>query len=176
MNSLPTVVAILLAGILMFVFPMMALSERNDDVAQLTVNTAVAEFVNDSCAIGKITADNYDKLLTELSATGNTYDISLEIQVLDESPAKLVNPGDSSVIGKIGENVYYSVYTNQIMPDIDDKGYFLMKEGDILTCSASNSNQTISQMLKNFFYGLSGNNVYSIVGAHSGTSTCEGHA
>ena len=140
MNSLPTVVAILLAGILMFVFPMMALSERNDDVAQLTVNTAVAEFVNDSCAIGKITADNYDKLLTELSATGNTYDISLEIQVLDESPAKLV------------------------------------KEGDILTCSASNSNQTISQMLKNFFYGLSGNNVYSIVGAHSGTSTCEGHA
>jgi len=47
-DSLITVVAILLAAILMFIFPMMAMSERNDDVSELAVQTAVAEFVNNA--------------------------------------------------------------------------------------------------------------------------------
>ena len=49
-----------------------------------------------------------------------------------------------------------------------------LKEGDILTVSASNSNTTISQMLKNFFYSLAGNNTYSIVGSQTGVVTVSG--
>ncbi len=49
-----------------------------------------------------------------------------------------------------------------------------MKEGDILTVKASNTNNTISQMLKNFFYGLTGNDAYSIVGSLSGIVTTDG--
>jgi len=49
-----------------------------------------------------------------------------------------------------------------------------MKEGDILTVTASNTNNTISQMLKNFFYSLSGNDSYSIVGSDSGIVTVTG--
>ena len=154
-DSLITVVTILLAAILMFVFPMMAISERNDDVSELTVQTAIAEFVNNSRNIGKITEANYSKLISTLGATyatGNTYDIAMEIQVLDDNPAK--KGALTSDESKIGENIYYSIYTTQILDELDSKGEKLMKEGDILTATASNTNTTISQMLKNFFYGL----------------------
>lgn len=173
-DSLITVVTILLAAILMFIFPMMAMAERTDDVSEITVQTEVAEFVNSARTTGKITASDYDKLVADLYATGNTYDISMEIQVKDE------NPGKNNALGidreKIGEDIYYSIYTSQILDEIDtnkDKAKY-MKEGDILTVKASNTNNTISQMLKNFFYSLSGNDTYSIVGSASGIVTANG--
>lgn len=173
-DSLITVVTILLAAILMFIFPMMAMAERTDDVSQLTVQTAVAEFVNSARTTGKITASDYDKLVADLYATGNTYDITMEIQVKDE------NPGKSNALGvdenKIGEDIYYSIYTSQILDEIDKSANKTkyMKEGDQLTVKASNTNNTISQMLKNFFYSLSGNDTYSIVGSATGMVTATG--
>ena len=171
-DSLITVVTILLAAILMFIFPMMAISERNDDVSELTVQTAVAEFVNNSRNIGKITEANYSKLISTLNSTGNTYDVQMEVQVIDENPAKKgpITSGET----KIGENIYYSIYTTQILEDLEADGTKYMKEGDILTVTLSNTNNTISQMLKNFFYGLTGNDTYSIVGSLSGIVTVDG--
>lgn len=171
-DSLVTVVVILLGAILMFIFPMMAIAERNDDVSEITVQTEVSEFVNSARTTGKITASDYDKLVADLNTTGNTYDIVIELQVKDE------NPGKTNALGvdetKIGEDIYYSIYTSQILDELDKEGVKYMKEGDILTVKASNTNNTISQMLKNFFYSLSGNDTYSIVGSHSGIVTATG--
>lgn len=175
-DTLTIVVVIILAGIVMFGLPMISMSERNDDVSQLAVQTTVAEFVNNARNTGKITAADYDKLVTDLYATGNTYDIVMEIQVLDENPGKPSAHFTDGADTKIGENIYYSIYTTQIEEELQAKGYKLMNEGDILTVSASNSNNTVSQMLKNFFYSLSGNDTYSIVGSHSGIVTTTGSA
>ena len=60
------------------------------------------------------------------------------------------------------------------MDELDAAGVKYMKEGEILTVRASNTNTTISQMLKNFFYSLSGNDTYSITGSHSGLVTVTG--
>ncbi len=165
----------------MFIFPMMAMSERNDDVAQLAVNTAITEFVNTARNTGKITEENYTKLISDLYATGNTYDVQIELKVIDANPSRKKGGHTSSTGGddsnkKIGESLYVSQYTSQIMDEVEGKGYKLMKEGDILTVKASNTNNTISQMLKNFFYSLSGNDTYSIVGQHSGMVTVTGTA
>ena len=170
-DSLITIVGILLAAILMFIFPMMAISERNDDVSQLSVQTAVAEFVNNARTTGKITSSEYDNLIAKLYATKNTYDVEMEIQVLDKNPGK-----KQTEDGKMGENIYYSIYTNQIMQELNEKGVKYMKEGDQLTVKASNTNNTISQMLKNFFYSLSGNDTYSIVGSQTGMVTTTGNS
>ena len=45
-DTLITVIAIALAAILMFIFPLMTMSDRTDDVSQLTVETATTEFVD----------------------------------------------------------------------------------------------------------------------------------
>ena len=52
-DSIITIVAIFLAAILMFIFPLMSLSERSDDIAQLSVQTTTAEFVDNIRATGK---------------------------------------------------------------------------------------------------------------------------
>ncbi len=170
-DTLITVIAIFLAAILMFVFPLMSISERNDDISQLSVATSTVEFVDNIRSTGKITLDNYDKFLQRLSSTGNSYDVELEVRVLDENPLKKASEAD---ITKIGENVYYSIYTTQIEEELGigvknpRKTTKLLKEGDIVIVTVKNTNTTIAQMLKNFFYSISGNDTYSIEASHSG--------
>ena len=57
-DSLITIIAIFLAAILMFVFPLMSLSERTDDISQLAVATATNEFVDKIRTTGKILSTN----------------------------------------------------------------------------------------------------------------------
>jgi len=164
-ETLSTIVLIIIGAIVIGIFPMMSMAERNDDIAQITVQTAIAEFVGNVEKTGKITVDNYDKLIADLAATGNTYDVAMEAQILDENPSKKTTQADET---KIGENIYYSVYTSQIMDEIDTNAKYVLKQGDMITVSVCNTNSTISQMLKNFFYSLSGNNSYRIVASKNG--------
>ena len=173
-DTLITIVAIFLAAILMFVFPLMTISERNDDISQMAVQTATVEFVDNVRQTGKITQNNYEAFTQKLAATGNSYDVELEVKVLDENPGKKTAITSSD---KIGENVYYSEYTSQILEDVlksDGTGVRKLKEGDIVSVSVKNTNTTIGQMLKNFFYSISGNESYQIEGSHSGVVMTNG--
>ena len=87
----------------MFIFPLMSISERNDDIAQLGVQTATVEFVDNVRSTGKITQDNYNSYIQTLAATGNSYDVNMEVKVLDENPGKKTT---WAVTDKIGENIY----------------------------------------------------------------------
>ena len=109
-DTLITVIAIALAAVLMFVFPLMTMSDRTDDVSQLTVDTATTEFVDDVRTTGKLTMDKYSKFVENINSTGNTYDVEMEIKTLDENPGKKTTQASST---KIGENVYYSTYTSR---------------------------------------------------------------
>lgn len=171
-DSTITIIAIFLAAILMFVFPLMAMSDRNDDVSQLSVQTLTTEFVDNVRTTGRLTEANYSKFVEQLSATGNTYNIELEAQILDENPGKKAVITDPS---KIGENVYYNLYTSQILEQLDSNNHVItFKEGDIFSVSAKNTNATISQQLKNAFYRVTGNDTYQISAKHAGIVTVNG--
>lgn len=163
-DSLITIVAIFLAAILMFVFPLMSISERNDDIAQLGIQTATTEFVDNISSTGKITTEDYNSFIQSLSATGNSYDIEMEVKVLDENPGKKTT---WAVTDKIGENIYYSVYTTQIEEVLDTNNKYVLKEGDIVSVNVKNTNTTISQMLRNFFYTVSGSDTYQVFAGHA---------
>ena len=153
-DTLITIIAIALAAVLMFVFPLMTMSDRTDDVAQLTVETATTEFIE------------------TITSTGNTYNVDMEVQVKDDNLGKKVSQATAD---KIGENVYYSVYTSQIEEAINSKNAaYFCKEGDIVSASVKNTNQTISQQLKNFFYTVTGNDSYTIAAEHAGVVTANG--
>ena len=164
-DSLMTIVAILLAAVLMFVFPLMSMSDRSDDISQLTVKTATTEFVDNVRTTGRLSLDNYSAFEQEIAATGNTYDIEMEVKVLDENPGKKTTQAEAT---KIGENLYYNKYTTQVEEELYSKGRITLKEGDLITVTARNTNLTISQMLRNFFYSLSGDDTYQIAASHSG--------
>ena len=178
-ESLMTVVAIFVAAILMFVFPLMSVAERNDDISQLAVQTAVVEFIDRVSSTGKITASDYDGLVQTLGATGNTYSVDMEAKILDENPGKKVTWTDPN---KVGENVYYSQYTSQILDQINNSdpndsntGVFYLKAGDIISVDVKNTNQTLSQLLRNFFYTVTGQDSYQVSAEHAKMVTANGY-
>ena len=170
-DSLGTVIVIAIAAILMFVFPVMTMSDRTDDVSQLTVQTETTEFVDEIRTTGKITSDKYSQYLQTIGSTGNTYNVEMEVKVLDENPGKKTTQTDRE---KIGENVYYSVYTSQIENELKERNSYKLKEGDLVSVSVKNTNQTLSQQLKNFFYSVTGNDTYTIAASHGGIVTATG--
>ena len=118
-----------------------------------------------------MTLDDYDAYLSEISSTGNSFDVELLIQELDENPGVKTTQAEAT---KIGENLYYNMYTTQVEDQLNSKGRITLKEGDIVTVTAKNTNQTIAQMLRNFFYMISGNDSYQVVGQHSGVVAVNG--
>ena len=67
----------------------------------------------------------------------------------------------------IGENVYYSIYTTQIMDEISDSNVYNMKKGDILSVRVENSGRTLAQMIRGVFYSVNDNGNYQIAAQHS---------
>lgn len=170
-DTLITVIAIGLAAVLMFVFPLMTMSDRVDDVSQLTVKAATTDFVDKIRTTGKITQTNYNEYVQTITSTGNTYDVEMVVQVKDENLGKKASQAQAD---KIGENVYYSIYTSQIEKEMEVNGAYYCKEGDIVSVSARNTNQTIAQQLKNFFYTVTGNDAYTVSAEHAGIVTVNG--
>ena len=167
-DSLITIVAIFLAAILMFVFPLAAISEMNDNEALAIVQSYTTEFVNKIRTKGKITRQDYDEYIQKLYATGNTYDVQFEVQIAD------ANPGKKTENQQIGDMVYYSVYTSQV----EDKlatGNYVLKEGDFVSVSVKNTNTTISQMIKNVLYSVTGDQSYVISAQASGAVVTTGY-
>ena len=176
-DSLITIVAIFLAVILMFIFPLMSIADRNDDMAETTVQAAVTEFVDTAKSTGKITVGEYSKFLSKIEATGNTYDVEIEVKILDENVGKKSAWTNGTVIG---ENIYYSVYTSQILNYLQDSeategsGTYTMKEGDIISVNVKNKNTTLAQTIRGIFYTMTGNGSYQISAQASGLVAANG--
>ncbi len=170
-DTVVTVIAIFLAAILMFIFPLMSTADRTDDISNQAVDTATTEFVDQIRSTGKITQDNYDSFVQVISSTGNAFEVEIEVQILDDNPGKKVTEAEMT---KVGENYYYSQYTSQILNDVNDDGVMFLKEGDIVTVTIRNTNRTIATILKDFVYRVTGNNSASITAQHSGIVNVNG--
>lgn len=171
-DSLITIVAIFLAAILMFVFPLAAISEMNDSEVLAMVQSYTTEFVNQIRSKGKVTKEDYNAYIQKLNATGNSYDVEMEIQIAD------TNPGKKTENQQIGDTTYYGVYTTQIKNILNDSAYnysYRLKEGDYIRVSVKNTNTTISQMIKGVLYSLTGDQTYVISAQASGAIVSTGY-
>ncbi len=171
-DTVVTVLAIFLAAILMFIFPLMSTSDRTDDITTQAVESATTDFVDEIRSTGKITQDSYDNFVQTISSTGNSYEVEMEVQVLDDNPGKKVTEAEYT---KVGENYYYSEYTTQILDEINsDAGAMYLKQGDMVTVSVKNTNRTIGTILRDFFYSVTGNNSATVTASHSGIVNVNG--
>lgn len=168
-DTLITIIAIFLATVLMFVFPLMAVTERNDDISQTVVQAQVSEFVNRISVYGAIRTNDYEAFIQKLASTGNSYDVEIEVQHLDE------NPGKKSVITShplVGENIRYSTFTTEILDNMypktgDSPSHYFLKKGDNVIITVKNTNKTMAQMLRTFFYKITGKGTYQVAASAS---------
>ena len=123
-KSTATVIAICVSAALLFVAPLVTLTARNDNVVQENVKLMVNEFVIDVQNTGKLTMAKYQDLESKLAATGNTYNVDIELQYLDENPGKKTTQANYT---KIGENVYYVEYTTQVLNQLKNNDIIQLK-------------------------------------------------
>lgn len=162
-ETLMTVIAIFTATMVMFVFPLMWTANSQEDISQTTVQTLVSNFVNTVATKGKITKIDYEEFIKKLDATGNTFDVEIEVQILDDNPGKKVSKTNKNLIG---ENIYYSVFTSTILKDYvynDVKNEkYILKKGDYIIVNVKNTNITLATQIKNFLYQIVGKDIYTI--------------
>lgn len=162
-----TIIGLIIAIILMFMLPLGQLANNSDDTAKVLTQQEVSELVKKATTTGELTQDDYNNLVSTLAATGNTYDIEIEVAKLDENVGKKTEQQNASVIG---ENVYITSYTTSNLEDLHDYDKKInLKEGDIITVRVKNNNTTFSQMLNYFMYKVTGNDIYIIVASDVGT-------
>ncbi len=152
-----TIIVVMVVAVVMFVFPLMATANQNDAITQTSVQAMVSEFVNTVAKEGKVTQSNYNEFIQKLHATGNSYSVELEAQILDDNPGK---KGEN--IDVIGENIYYSVYTNTIESAINNENDYKLKQGDYFIAKVTNTNVTMGTQVKNFLYSIIGKDTIAI--------------
>lgn len=178
-----SIVGIIIGAILMFIVPLVLIADRSDDISQLTVQTKTAAFVNTAIRTGKITSTDYQNYILALATTGNTYDIDIELKILDHNLNQQTVTNSYGM--KIGENSYYSIFTSQIEEKLEisdleddnmlnDSGKIILKEGDVVSVVARNSSKTLSQSLKNIYYTIKDEDLHIIAGTASGTIAING--
>lgn len=164
-DTLITVVAIVVAAGLIFVVPLMTMADRLDATSQAQVEAIVSDFVQEIRSTGKITQEKYSKFVENLTGLGYTFDVSMEVKVLDENPGKKTL---QSAKDKIGENVYYSEYTSQIEQELLEKGIKKLRTGDIVLVTVRDKDLTLAQQLKQFAYKVVGNDTATVVASSAG--------
>ena len=171
-STTTNVIAICLTAALLFVAPLIALTERNDNVVKENVELIVNEFVTDVQSTGVISQAKYQSLENSLAATGNTYNIEIEVQHLDENPGKKTTQANYT---KIGENVYYSDYTTQVLQQLqNDSKKICLKQGDRIVVDVKNTNNTQAQTLKGSLLSFTNAGQYTISASSTGMINVNG--
>ena len=161
-DTLKTIIGIIVAMVIMFIFPQIEYAQKLDNIAQTTVHMAVSSFVENVTKKGKITQFDYNEMVQKIYSTGNSYDIQIEAQILDDNPSRKTTTANNNLLG---ESKYYSIYTNTILDTINDSeknNKFDLKSDDYITVTVKNTSETLATQLKNIFYRMTGNDTYII--------------
>ncbi len=165
-DTLITVIVIVVAAGLIFVVPLMTMADRFDTTTQAEVEAIVADFVDEIRSTGKITQAKYDKFLQNLDAQGYVFGVEMEVKNIDENPGKKAIQTERD---KIGENVYYSEYTTQILEQLGQgQREKELKQGSIVVVTVRNEDLTFGQQMKQFMYRIVGNDTANIVASKAG--------
>lgn len=157
MDNFMMIIAIGVGIIIMIIIPYSAILERNDDIAQGLLEAATSELGDKIATVGEIKPSDYEAFMQAISATGNLYDVQIEVQHLDENVGK-----KSSVTSQdlIGENARYSTFTTEILNYMYEEGLspkaYPLKKGDIVVIEVKNINPTMAQSLISAVYKIVG--------------------
>lgn len=119
------VVAILLSSVLMFIAPVIIMTEENSLAMQTFVYTEMVDFTDRIRNTGCLTDKMYLNFLNALGDTGAIYDIEIQHFHME---------------GNTGE---YLNSTARILESLDDDGVYRFKAGDVIKLKVKKQNGTL---------------------------------
>lgn len=160
MNSLSKILALILAILLLYIFPLDNSALQQDDISYMVAYKATTTFADSVRDKGYITPKMYNDFFEELHSTGNTYEISLvhSHKTYDPNYDNMTDPNNPQFLGGFSLN-YEESYNAQIMsvmfPDntkkTDDLSrWYKLSKGDFFTVKVRNTNRTSAQVIRDF--------------------------
>ena len=128
-----TAIAIIGGITIMLVVPLVALTERNIDVAQASLSSTVNEFASKVVTDSEISQSAYDSLAQKAAAIVQVpVDIEIEVQHFDENPGKKTSTVSSDMIG---ENLTYSTF--DVEEVLKTNGRYPLNKNDVVIVKVS---------------------------------------
>ncbi|WP_209847265.1 hypothetical protein [Paenibacillus sediminis] len=142
-------------------FPTTQAAERQDDLSQMVVYNSLTQFVDAVRTKGYLTPIMYEDFITEMNATGGTYQVEMEHLHKKYHP-EYSDPANPNTFEDKFSVYYDGFYTEKLMnvlfpdnnepKDSDDRKY-KFNVGDFFTVTVKNTNRTISSVLRDFLTG-----------------------
>lgn len=183
-DSLGKIVALILAVLLLFIYPTKNEFERLDETSRIFVLTETAKFVDSVRNLGYVTPSMYQEYVGRLGATNNSYEVRMEhrkkkFDPIYEDPSAGVpatpdddDTDDADIDDDIYEEEVYPVsyaigfrtyYNNTIMntmfpetPITDDLNRnYEMGKGDYFAVTVYNKNKTMATRIQEMLYNTS---------------------
>ena len=148
METLSKIFCILLAIVVMFLFPVQYMASKQDSINQVYVYDTTNQLINDIANKGYLSLDMYERYLQKLSTTGNVYEINMT------HTHEVINPKydvDGNAID--GEYLIYDecVYEDDILDEIfEGSGTYYLTRGDYISMELYNTNKTLATRLYHY--------------------------
>ncbi len=149
-ETLSKTFALILAVLLLYIFPVENMLSRQDDMTRVFVLNETAEFVDSVRNLGYITPVMYLQFTEVLSASGNRYEIIMEHQHTSIDPI-YTDPDDITSFQHDYNRNEYTTYTDDILETlfpattvVPSDPYYYLSRGDTFTVQVANVNKTIA--------------------------------
>ncbi|CAH0121175.1 hypothetical protein PAE9249_03701 [Paenibacillus sp. CECT 9249] len=158
MNTVGKAFALIIAVLLLYIFPISQSFDKQDDISYLIALQSVTGFVDAARDKGYVTPTMYNDLERRLAATGNAFRIEMEHLHKRYYPV-YGDPADPRTFEHEFAVDYEGFYTHQIKailfpdntlaPD-DPARRYLMNAGDFFRVSIVNTNKTNATVMRDF--------------------------
>lgn len=147
----------------MFAIPICLYAIKTDYNSQSVCDDAVQQFVDRSRAAGYISANNYNDMISTITATGNLYNINIYHQ------SKICYPGESQSF----DYNYMTYTTEEILDQLFDEsgaGQYNMKNGDYLKVTYSLKDPTLGARIYSLWTTHSYKSIRGSYGGYVGSA------
>ncbi|PYE49238.1 hypothetical protein HUB98_03490 [Paenibacillus barcinonensis] len=161
-NAASKLLAVLLAVLLLYVYPAAEVAERQDDIARMTASQSVTRFVDAVRTKGYISPRMLAEFEEQLARTGNDYHITME-HLHKKYVPRYTDPMNPSSFTGAYEVVYDGYYLSQIRERLfplsgtltmDDPGRrYTLGVGDFFSVSLKSTNRTPSMLIREWLQG-----------------------
>nr|WP_145158790.1 hypothetical protein [Paenibacillus terrae] len=160
-NAISKFAAVLLAVVVMYIYPAAEASQRQDDLSRIVVYNAVTQFVDAVRNKGYISPVMYEQFLEEIQATGNEFDVQMEHLHKKYHP-EYIDAADPGTFQNKFSTVYDGYYTSDIMnhifpnttvPKDDESRVYKLTAGDFFIVTVKNVNRTAGTVMFDFVTG-----------------------
>ncbi len=150
----------LLAAVLLFLVPTMALLERQDDVTRALVQAEANRFVDTARDMGAISPRLYARFADRLAMTGLRYDIRIRHEKRAWTPEYVEGAGGLSFTGEYGQsrvtegeqNVLATLFPQGSAAIDDPSRQYGMHAGDLLFVEVESRGDTMAGALRKMIF------------------------